>query len=1050
MARRLLDQPFFQAENIIGNVYYDDGAGAGRQIVVEYFKPDNITPSPPPGQSIPTRRSYTDGQTILTQFCEGLVGVTVKAQTYFPFAAFFLEQNATLCSAPVVVCDLAVTGSVSGITVTIAVTTSHGPWSSSIDGVNFTPGRTSFGSGFGNTGTITVKDAANCQNTYDFKVPDPANPKPAGELLDVFVYGNDPVISKIEVYGLRNAPYTVAAWAPSGVAYPTVLTAAQRGRVRDYELPPRCGGVTNTTRIRSFVTLEYPFVRLETTDNAPECGYTPPQPPTGNFRFDYVNGIDETVVGGDGVIQAAVLGNDGPVLFSLDNYKTPGQVSGTFKDLRAGIYTVYARETRPQGRTIRRTITLKEPPMGLRYQVQYKTQEQVPWVGNLYLRGYHGPVERLTGEATPLVLEWAAGNASQHFFEQLILASSATLSVLVKEDTNAADLDLQDERQMRLDCLRSDVLVWSGYVLPDLYEEPLLYPPYTVTVRATDGLGALKEVPLVDGLGNNLQGEYTHWDLLRFLFDRLALPLPWAVLHTLYPADAKVDATTEPLKLVSCDVGGFADDKGKPWTCEKVLQALLDYHEMRVQQREGIWYFERFIELTSGNLTHRRYDASGSPIAVDQAYSLLRVVSPPYPDLTALRYQEGRQILSRHPAVAAVEVTAEPGDARNYFPDVDFAESAFDPITGRILAWSGEAGSKREPNAKDASKSASLRLLQAPNLTPLTLDSPEFRVPVAGISLVDVNGGPLGYTPFKCELSFKAKLSPSDRFPNSADAIAAFKPDPPVGAAAFYVGLQAGDPANPGGAGFLGRADTPVGQASPVKIPVYELSGTSEVTVTIPFETGYFNFPGAPQTYALLVRFYASTIADVVISELKLTVGSATNGSYVELSSGDTKAGPRLTRRDTGLALQLADTLNPDERVFAVLRRSVLTAATGAPVATWREGLDTTKDAYYLIDLIVRDRLSWQQKPCAVLRALLHGDYTPGAILVDADFNPDVAFVNTSASWDTQADTWDITAVQNLGFTPSRPLATYGLLAEDGALLLSEDLRYTLLPEDAH
>jgi hypothetical protein len=100
MARRLLDTPYFQAENIIGKVYYDDSGTAGRQIVVEYFKQDGVTPSPPPSQSIPTRRGYTDGQTILTQFCEGLVGVTVKAQTYFPFAAFFLEQTPPYARRP--------------------------------------------------------------------------------------------------------------------------------------------------------------------------------------------------------------------------------------------------------------------------------------------------------------------------------------------------------------------------------------------------------------------------------------------------------------------------------------------------------------------------------------------------------------------------------------------------------------------------------------------------------------------------------------------------------------------------------------------------------------------------------------------------------------------------------------------------------------------------------------------------------------------------------------------------------------------------------------
>jgi hypothetical protein len=1055
MARRLLDTPFFQAENIIGKVYYDDGAstGTGRQIVVEYFKGSNTSePSPPPSQSTPTQRAFTDGQTILTQFCEGLVGVTVKAQTYFPFAAFFLEQNATLCSAPVVVCDLQATGKVQGLHILLTVTTSHGPWSASIDGVNFSAGRTDFEAGYGESGTITVKDAANCQAKVDYKIADPNNPKPAGELLDVFVYGNDPDTTKIEVYGLRNAPYTVTAWAPSGVPYPTVLTSAQRGRMRDYELPPRCGGVTNTTRIRLFVTLEYPFVRLETSDNSPFCGYTPPQPPTGNFRFDYVLGTNESVAGGDGMIQAAVLGNDGPVLFSLDNYKTRGQANAdgksfTFKDLRAGTYTVWARETRIGGRTIWQRITLSEPPHGMRYQVKWKTRQEVACSANLYLRGYDGPVEQLTGSKNALEIAWGASNATAHFFDQLILGSGATLGITVRAGNNTADLNLDDERQMRLEVVKNDTLVWMGWELPDLYEEPLLPTPLRVTIQATDGLAALKDVPLVDGLGNPLQGLYTHWELLRFLFDRLALPLPWVVLHTLYPVDAIVDATSEPLQLVSTDVAGFADDSGKPWTCEKVLQTLLDYHEMRVQQRDGIWYFERLAELGTGPLTPRRYDAAGVQLPDPAPYTLLRIV---YPGIrrSRLYWQNGRQLLSRHPAVAAVSVKAEPGDPHNFLTGVDFPETAFDPTTGNLLAWTGDVQTKREPDPKDVTKPASLRLVQQPNLTEATLDSPEFRLPVAGISLVDANGGPVGYTPFKCTLSFTAKLLPG---PYQPAAAAAFTPDPPAGPAALCVGLQAGDAANPSGAGFLGRADVAAGQPSPVKIPIYELTNGSEAKVEIPFEAGYLLYPTAPLTYAVRLRFYGSVVGDIVLSDLRLTIGTATNGSYVKESGGQTKAGPRLTKRDESLTLELADTLNPDERAFSVLDRSAVTPATGAPLSLWREGLDTKQEPYYLIDLLARDRLSWQQKPCWVVAGLLVGDFTAGALVVDPSIDPGIALVATGATWLVAPNSWDITAVQNLTIIPAAPVSGFGLLAEDGeTLLLSEDLNYTLVPEDAY
>ncbi|MGI4736334.1 MAG: hypothetical protein ACRYG7_14245 [Janthinobacterium lividum] len=1038
MARRLIDTLFFQSQGILGNVYYNDGGGtAPRTIDVEYRKQSDGGPSPAPnGQysQFTGQRGGQPGVPLLNAFCEGLDAVTVNPSAFFPFATIAVQTGAAMCLAPIVVCDLAVQGSVSGVHITIAVTTSHGPWSASIDGVNFSAGRTAFEDGFGNSGTITVKDAANCQKKYEYKIADPANPKPDGELTDLFSYGAaDPAASRVEVYVLRDAPYTVVAWSPTGVAIPSPLPATQRGAAAGTELPARCGGATNKTRLRFFVTLESPFLRVEATDNSPECGYVPLGPPTGDFRFDYVLGTDETVVGGDGLIQAAVLGNDGPVLFSLNNYRTPGQASGTFTGLRAGVYIVYARETRPGGRTIRQQVTLNEPPHGPRYRVPFVTSRGRRGVSTLYLRGYRGPVETLRGAKNATVIDWAAGNASAHFFDQLIGASSATLTVKALAGNDLGSLDLIDERQMRLEVVLEDNLEWVGWVLPDLYEEPLLARPYDVVIRATDGLGALKEVPWADGLGNPFEGEFTHWQILRGLLGRLSLPLPWAVLHTLYPAEVKADSKTEPLQLISQAASGFAESSGKPWTCEKVLQSLLDYHEMRLMQREGSWYFERLIELSTDQLTPRYYDGRGLPL-VGPPVTLLKVVElPPRQGPRTDRYWENRQqLLSRHPAVSAASITAEPGEARNYLTDVDFPATAFDPISGQLLAWAGNLQARREPDAKDASKPASLRLLKQPNLlTTLTLDSPPVRLPAAGAALRTPLGGPAGYYAFQCVLSFSVKL-----------ATANFTPDPPVGPAAFYVGVSID-----GGKTFLGRADTAPGQLAPGKVPVYELTGTGAAKVSIPFRAN----PVTLETgYPITLRFWGSTVDDVLISDLQLSIGTATNGSYVQESSGETKAGPRLTKRDAGLVLQLADTLNPDERVFSVLDRSVLLAATGQPLSLWREGLDRAVLAYYLIDYLVRDRLTWQQRPCWVLRGLLKGDYSPGALLVDPAFDPDVAFVNTAATWTIAAETWSVTAVQGLGYHTPLPTPTYGLLSEDGALLLSEDGAYTLVPEDAY
>ena len=1035
MARRNIDNLNFAAEGVVGRVYYDDGAGAGRSIAVVWEKNGQPTAAPSSQyQPFTGQRAYPPGQQMSAPFCEDKDAVTLTSSANYPFATIAVEKNASACAAPAVVCDLTlqVVG-VSGVTLTIAVTTSHGPWQSSVDGVNFGNNQTDFPLQYGQRGTVTVRDAARCVRQVDFVIPDPGNPKPAGELLDFFYYAGFGVPdSRVEVYGLRTAPYTVAAWSPSHTPLPGTLSEAQRGHPDGFELPARC---VDTTRLRLFSLLAPPFARLEATANSPLCGYFPPDT-SQEFRFTYVTGTNETVKGADGTIQAAVAGNAAPVLFSLDGFTTAGQASGTFTGLRAGVYVVWAREQGPPARTITRQITLAEPPHGVRYRLDWLDLRDVPCRAELLLRGYAGPVETLRGAADVCRLDWASASAAAHFFDQLVLGSEATLSIVAQAGDRLGDLACEDERQLRLDLTRAGALAWTGWVLPDLYEEPLLARPYVLTVRATDALGTVQQVPFTDAAGQPLTGLQTHWQLLRGLLDRLNLPLPWAVLHQLYPVGVAATAADEPLQLVSTDAAGFADDKGKPWTCGQVLLALLNYHQMRVQQREGSWYFERLPELNAGPLAHRRYDAAGQPAAPTPTYSLLRVVYPPYPDPRRLHWQEGRQLLGRHPAVAAVTITQEPSGVRNYFPPPAFPAADFDPATGRLLAgWTGTLQVRRVADANDISKPASLRLLAGAGAV---LDSPPIHLPAAGQALYQgAIGLPDAYRPFRCGLSFDAQPDADSGFQADAGALEA---DFVLG-----VGYQNGAAIT-----WLLPDEYQVANRNPASgfaldgFPVYAVNGTGKASVRFSF-----SLASPFQAYEnLVIRLHGSSKGEITLSNFALTIGTEKNGSFVNESRGQTGAAARLTRQDNKLVWQLADTLNVDERVFAVLQRSVLLTGPGTLLSQWRAGADPAGVPAYGVDLATAARLGWQRRPCAVLRGLLAGDCSPGAVLVDPVLEADTGLLITAARWALHDNTWEVTAVENLTLAVPRPARAFGLLSQTGRPLLSQAGTH-LLPQNA-
>jgi hypothetical protein len=71
-------------------------------------------------------------------FCEGTDGVTLMATAESPFARVAVDPAAALCAAPApnTVCDLVMTGTVDGALVQLAVTTSHGPFSTNTNTVS--------------------------------------------------------------------------------------------------------------------------------------------------------------------------------------------------------------------------------------------------------------------------------------------------------------------------------------------------------------------------------------------------------------------------------------------------------------------------------------------------------------------------------------------------------------------------------------------------------------------------------------------------------------------------------------------------------------------------------------------------------------------------------------------------------------------------------------------------------------------------------------------------------------------------------------------------
>jgi hypothetical protein len=274
MALQILDTLTYEVANRSRQVRYDD---AVLPITVTFADSplDGGLPMKVVGAEVPTR-TYSPGVTIISQYCDDLngrpqTGVTVVAIAAAPYARIDEDPAATLCALPAPgTCDLVATytHNPGNNTITLSVTTTHGPWRARQNGQGvFEVGKLNWPVTPGSTGFVQVFDASNCEVVVNYTIPGTPG-------------GTDPDIDSFQLldgsywFVVYNAgpPRTITA---TNADHPTgsPVSVSERGRAADSIIKTFCEG---TTQVVVRAKLNYPYAYLSVTENSAACGYSAP------------------------------------------------------------------------------------------------------------------------------------------------------------------------------------------------------------------------------------------------------------------------------------------------------------------------------------------------------------------------------------------------------------------------------------------------------------------------------------------------------------------------------------------------------------------------------------------------------------------------------------------------------------------------------------------------------------------------------------------------------------------------------------------------------
>lgn len=167
-----------------------------------------------------------------------------------------------------------------------------------------------------------------------------------------------------------------------------------------------------------------------------------------------------------------------------------------------------------------------------------------------------------------------------------VLGSSLELAIQSEVAEDLIDFYTVDNKKFLFKVFRNSVLIWSGFSLPEKYQEDYSAAPYPVKITASDGLGILKDVPFT------LTGQNSILAILKHILDKTELILPFHLFFNLTTSGQNVNHNA----LYNTSI--YAETYSG-MSCYDVLAAIMASINGFVRQSAGSWIIARYSDVVA-------------------------------------------------------------------------------------------------------------------------------------------------------------------------------------------------------------------------------------------------------------------------------------------------------------------------------------------------------------------------------------------------------------------------------------------------------------------
>lgn len=196
-------------------------------------------------------------------------------------------------------------------------------------------------------------------------------------------------------------------------------------------------------------------------------------------------------------------------------------------------------------------------------------------------KSYAGePILKRLGSAPKLIQDKSDGGVC-----------GTSLELLMQSDADAEleELYTTDNRDFLVQEYMDDVLIWSGYILPEIYQEAYIAAPYDIAITCSDQLGVLKSIDYVPS------GRKTILNILSDCLQHTGLVLGYEIISSLRPEGQAINETFFPVVTIN-DLCYF--DKN----CYEVVTEILTTINATLTQRGNRWLIMRTNDINTQSI----------------------------------------------------------------------------------------------------------------------------------------------------------------------------------------------------------------------------------------------------------------------------------------------------------------------------------------------------------------------------------------------------------------------------------------------------------------